>query len=92
MFCFTDSANSSVSASPAINRKQGSPEKAVKHAHQKDSGLGKPLFNVESLQFMVAQIFSSVSSVYPTHKLAIPLNYFKTHSDMMPRVSLPHQP
>lgn len=41
MFCFTDSANSSVSASPAVNRKQGSPEKAVKHAHQKDSGLGK---------------------------------------------------
>lgn len=41
MFCFTDSANSSVSASPAINRKQGSPEKAVKHAHQNDSGLGK---------------------------------------------------
>lgn len=41
MFCFTDSANSSVSVSPAINRKQGSPEKAVKHAHQKDSGLGK---------------------------------------------------
>lgn len=34
-----NSANSSVSASPAINRKQGSPEKAVKHAHQKDSGL-----------------------------------------------------
>lgn len=61
VFFFTDSANSSVSASPAINRRQGSPEKAVKHAHQKDSGLGKILFNVESLQFMVAQIFFQFS-------------------------------
>lgn len=42
-----NSANSSVSASPAINRKQGSPEKAVKHAHQKDSGLVMNDSNVE---------------------------------------------
>ena len=34
------SANSSVSASPATHRRQASPEKTAKSAHQKDSGLG----------------------------------------------------
>lgn len=93
-FFFTGSANSSVSASPAINRRQGSPEKAVKHAHQKDSGLGKILFNVESLQFMVAQIFFQ----FPWYSLNIlefftfPLNYLKTQSDKIPQISLPHEP
>ena len=42
MYAVSDvfSANSSVSASPAIHRRQASPEKTAKSAHQKDSGLG----------------------------------------------------